>query len=83
MNTLSVGVLLVVVVVDRVVKTFGEPGEVERGFARPAEKDGWMGGSLLRCVSNIKVLYALRYPPHSPSLTTSLPRRYYYLSSRR
>lgn len=29
---------------------------------------GWMGGSLLRCVSNIKVLYALRYPPHSPSL---------------
>lgn len=59
MNTLSVVVLLVVVVVDRVVKTFGEPGEVERGFARPAEKmDGWEGlsWSALRCVSNIKVL---------------------------
>lgn len=54
MNTLSV--IVWVVVVDRVVKTFGEPGEVERGFARPAEKMGWMGGSLLRCVSNIKVL---------------------------
>lgn len=47
MNTLSVVVLLAVVVVDRVVKTFGEPGEVERGFARPAEKmDGWEGLSL-------------------------------------
>lgn len=42
MNTLSV--IVWVVVVDRVVKTFGEPGEVERGFARPAEKmDGWEG----------------------------------------
>lgn len=55
MNTLSVVVLLVVVVVDRVVKTFGEPGEVER-FRATGRKDGWMGGSLLRCVSNIKVL---------------------------
>lgn len=81
MNTLSV-IVWVVVVVDRVVKTFGEPGEVER-FRATGRKDGWMGGSLLRCVSNIKVLYALRYPPHSPSLTTSLPRRYYYLGSRR